>query len=88
MFCRDARFFIYPEAIQLKNVYVGQVDGSATLGTQNAYLPYTAGILAASAWTSEAVNQNCAFKEFIFLRENTDDVLRRMEEPFLAAFSN
>ena len=72
----------------MKNVYFVQVDVSATLGTQNAYLPYTAGILAASAWTSKTVKANCAFKEFIFLRENTDDVLRRMEDPFLVAFSN
>lgn len=81
-------FFCSAGGVQMKNVYFVQVDVSATLGTQNAYLPYTAGILAASAWTSETVKKNCEFKEFIFLRENKDEVLRRMEEPFLVAFSN
>ena len=56
----------------MKNVYFVQVDVSASLGAQNAYLPYTAGILAANAWTSGIVKQNFRFKEFIFLRENID----------------
>ncbi len=72
----------------MKNVYFVQVDVSATLGTQNAYLPYTAGVLAASAWTSETVKQNYCFKEFIFLREEIGAVISRMETPFLVAFSN
>ena len=72
----------------MKNVYFIQVDVSATLGTQNAYLPYTAGVLAASAWTSDIVKENYCFKEFIFLRENIRDVISRMESPFIAAFCN
>lgn len=72
----------------MKNVYFVQVDVAATLGARNAYLPYTAGILAASVWRSETVRRNCEFKEFIFLRENTETVLRRMDRPFLVAFTN
>ncbi len=72
----------------MKNVYFVQVDVSACAGTQNAYLPYTAGILVASAWTSSVVKENCRFKEFIFLREKIDDVLNRMEDPAFIGFSN
>lgn len=72
----------------MKNVYFVQVDVSASLGAQNAYLPYTAGILAANAWTSGIVKQNFRFKEFIFLRENIDGVVKRMESPAVIAFSN
>ena len=46
----------------MKNVYFVQVDVSACAGTKTAYLPYTAGILVASAWTSEIVKQNFSFK--------------------------
>ena len=72
----------------MKNVYFVQVDVSATLGTQNAYLPYTAGVLAASAWTSEIVKEHYTFREFIFLREDVDRVIGRMESPCIAAFCN
>ena len=46
----------------MKNVYFVQVDVSASSTTQNAYLPYTAGILVASAFKSEIVKDNCIFK--------------------------
>ncbi len=72
----------------MKNVYFVQVDVSAGLGEKNAYLPYTAGILAASAWQSEIVKREYEFKEFIFLREDVDSVVSRMDEPAAVAFSN
>ncbi len=70
-----------------KNVYFVQVDVSATSGAQNAYLPYTAGILVSSAFHSETVRENCSFKEFIFLREDIDKVIDRLEEPSFIGFS-
>lgn len=71
----------------MKNVYFVQVDVSASSGTQNAYLPYTAGILAASAFQSEIVKKHCTFKEFIFLREEIENVVSRMENPSIVGFS-
>ena len=79
---------INEQRLPMKNVYFIQVDVSATLGTQNAYLPYTAGVLVASAWTSDIVKENYYFKEFIFLREDIHTVTARMESPVIAAFSN
>ena len=72
----------------MKNVYFVQVDVSASSGTQNAYLPYTAGILAASAFTSEIVKANCEFKGFVFLREEVDDVVSKLDSPSFMGFSN
>ena len=72
----------------MKNVYFVQVDVSACSGTQNAYLPYTAGILVASAFASDIVRQHYKFKEFIFLREEIDAVVDRLEEPAFIGFSN
>lgn len=71
-----------------KNAYFIQVDISAYYDVQNAYLPYAAGILAANAWQSEIVQQAYRFKEFVFLREEIDAVVARMEQPAFAAFSN
>ena len=70
-----------------KNLYFVQVDVSASSGTQNAYLPYTAGILVASAFQSNIVKDNFLFKEFIFLRENIEDVVNRLENPAVIGFS-
>ena len=71
----------------MKNVYFVQVDVSA-VGAQTAYLPYTAGILAANAWTSETVRNTFRLREFIFLREDVANVLARMDAPAVIAFSN
>lgn len=71
----------------MKNAYFVQVDVSACMGAQNAYLPYTVGILAASAWQSETVKKNYCFKGFVFLREDVNGVVERMEDPFMVAFS-
>ncbi len=72
----------------MKNIYFVQVDVSASSGTQNAYLPYTAGILVASAFTSEIVKKHCSFKEFIFLREDVNAVVERLENPAFFGFSS
>ncbi len=70
-----------------KNIYFVQVDVSAYAETQNAYLPYTAGILVASAFQSETVKSNCMFKEFIFLREDIEEVVERLDNPDFFGFS-
>lgn len=72
----------------MKNLYLVQVDVSACTGTEQAYLPYTAGVLAANAFLNETVRENYNFKEFIFLREETDEVIGRMEDPAVVGFSN
>lgn len=72
----------------MKNIYFVQVDVSACLGAQNAYLPYTAGVLAASALRSEKVKNAFRLGEFIFLREDTDVVAARLDEPAAVFFVN
>ena len=72
----------------MKNLYLVQVDVSACTGAEQAYLPYTAGVLAANAFLNETVKENYCFKEFIFLREDVDNVIERMENPAVVGFSN
>lgn len=71
-----------------KNIYFVQVDVSASSEAQNAYLPYTAGLLVASAFQSCAVKENYIFKEFVFLREDINAVVERMEKPAFVGFSS
>lgn len=71
----------------MKNLYIVQVDVAATMGSVEAYLPYTAGVLAAAAWESETVRNSYCFKDFIFLRKNPDDIVDEMENPGVVAFS-
>ena len=68
-------------------MYFVQVDVSASSHAQNAYLPYTAGILVASAFQSKVVKENYSFKEFVFLREDIDSVVNRIENPSVVGFS-
>jgi len=79
--------FVDIERENMKNIYFVQVDVSASSGTQNAYLPYTAGILVASAFESEIVKKECSFKEFIFLRENIESLVERLDNPAFMGFS-
>ena len=72
----------------MKNIYFVQADVSACSGTKNSYLPYTAGILIASAWTSQIVRDNFCFKGFLFLREDVKKVVERLEDPAYIGFSN
>ncbi len=72
----------------MRNIYFVQVDVSSSSNAQNAYLPYTAGILVASAFRSETVRQNCEFKEFIFMREDIDTVVSRLDNPSFVGFSS
>lgn len=71
----------------MKNLYIVQVDVAATMGSMEAYLPYTAGVLAAAAWQSEIVKNSYCFKDFIFLRKSPDEVVAEMDNPGVVAFS-
>src|SRR5262249_24207832 len=51
------------------------------------YLPYSAGILWAYARTFPEIAQNFENKGFVFVREQPDAIITRVEEPSVAAFS-
>ena len=68
-----------------KNVYMVQAN---YLHGNSTYFPFAAGTLIASAKADERVNEIYNFGEIFFLRENTADVLERMENPAVVGFSN
>ena len=51
------------------------------------YLPYSIGILWAYARAIPKINNNIENKSFVILRENPNDIVSRLEEPKIAAFS-
>lgn len=67
-----------------KKLYFFQVNYSYG---RSAHIPYTAGQLSAYALADKDVGENFCLEEIFFLRENVNEVLKRIKEPAVAAFS-
>lgn len=68
-----------------KNIYMVQPN---YLHGNSTYFPFAVGTLVANAKADERINGIYDFKEIIFLRENTDELVERMENPEVVGFSN
>lgn len=74
--------------MQKKNVYFVQVDVSSGKNSKVVYLPYTSGVIIANAFKDEEVIKSYQFKDFIFIREDIESVVDKMQEPAVVGFSN
>ncbi len=73
----------------MKNVYMVQASDMCDAGIfKSAYLPYAVGLLVAYAFSDEEIKKNYEFKRFVFLRDNTDEVVEKMENPAYVGFSS
>ncbi|MCL2024034.1 MAG: radical SAM protein [Oscillospiraceae bacterium] len=71
-----------------KPIYLVQVDALRKLPTHyTVYLPYSVGALWAYAKQSATVNENFSLEDMFFMRDNVNEVVARMDEPFLVGFS-
>ena len=71
-----------------KNIYLVQADIlRVTPIFSTAYLPYAAGALWAYARRDPAIASQYTLGELFFLREPVDNIVARMEAPFLVGFS-
>ena len=68
-----------------KNIYLAQIN---YLHGKSTFLPYAVGTLIANACSNKELSDYFEFKEPIFLRELTDVVLDRIENPFLFGFTD
>lgn len=68
-----------------KNIYMVQPN---YLHGNSTYFPFAVGTLIARAKADEQINEIYDFKDIIFLRENTDKVLEKLEKPAVVGFSN
>lgn len=71
-----------------KNVYFVQVSAVYGESVKTAYLPYASGCLAAYAWEDRTVAENYNLGRFIFIRENIDNAINSLNDPFLVGFSS
>ena len=68
-----------------RNIYLAQIN--VTYSDRIAYLPYAAGCIAAYAMSDIEFSEKFNIGEILFLRENTDDALKKIENPFIVGFS-
>ncbi len=68
-----------------KNIYMVQAN---YLHGNSTYFPFAVGTLIAAACSNKQIVENYDFKEIIFLREDTEKLLSRLENPAIIGFSN
>ena len=69
----------------MKNIYMVQVS-NASEGCY--FLPYAAGLLINYAFKSETIRQAFRFQRFVFRKEDIDECVASLEDPYLVGFSN
>lgn len=68
----------------MKNVYFIQVGFAFD---KSVYLPYATGTIVAYCQSLPEISKEYSFPEIIFRRENIDEIVNRMTDPYVAAFS-
>lgn len=68
-----------------RNIYLAQIN---YLHGKSTFLPYAVGTLIAAAKENKELADFFCIKEPVFIRENTENVLERIDEPYLFGFSN
>ncbi|MCH5197522.1 MAG: radical SAM protein [Oscillospiraceae bacterium] len=68
----------------MKNVYLIQ---PTNLLSDSIYLPYSIGTIAAYSWQFEEIRAQYELKELLFLKDDPEQTVKQLEEPFLFGFS-
>ena len=68
----------------MRNVYLIQPSGM--LDT-SVYLPYSVGCIAAYSFRYEEIKSNYSLQDFVFMKEPINEVLEKIENPFIVGFS-
>jgi putative methyltransferase len=72
----------------MKNIYLFQPQYSVEVRNEDTYwLPYSVGCLWSYCSQFEDITENYELKDIIFKREYPENILERLEEPYLCAFS-
>ena len=70
--------------MEMKKVYMVQPN---YLYGNSAHFPYASGALIAYAWKNQLINNHYSMEKIFFLRDNIDESISEMENPFLVGFS-
>lgn len=68
-----------------RNIYMAQIN---YLHGKSTFLPYAVGTLIANAKADSEICGFYDFKEPLFIRENIESALKKIENPYLLGFSN
>jgi len=68
-----------------KNVYMCQVNNKYG---NNVFLPYSTGVITSYCLTIPRIRENFEFKDNLFLKDNIDEVVEKLEEPDVFGFSS
>ncbi len=69
----------------MKNVYLAQIN--VAYSDRLAYLPYSAGCIAAYVFGDKKIKESFSLGELLFLRERPETALERIKDPFVVGFS-
>ncbi len=70
-----------------KNVYFVQVSDTYDTDKKSTFIPYAAGCIQAYCEKNETIAQNYKFGKFIYIKERIEDVVSRLEAPYMLLFS-
>ena len=71
----------------LKNIYFVQANNVYGNDKKSVYIPYASGCIAAYAFDDEKIKSSCRLGGFIYTHEPLDSALKKINNPFIAAFS-
>ena len=71
----------------MKNIYFVQANNVYGNERRSVYIPYASGCIAAYAFDDETVKKECRLGGFVFTHEPIDEAVKRLENPFIVAFS-
>ena len=70
-----------------KNVYFVQVSDIYGTDKKSVYIPYAVGCIQAYCQKNSTVAENYSFGKFIYTKEPINDVVTRLESPYMLLFS-
>ena len=71
----------------MKNIYFVQANNVYGNDRRSVYIPYASGCIAAYAFEDETIRKSCSLAGFIYTHEPIKDVIEKMDNPFVVAFS-
>lgn len=71
----------------MKNIYFVQANNVYGNDRRSVYIPYASGCIAAYAFDDEKIKKNCNLAGFIYIHEPIKAALKKIENPFVVAFS-
>lgn len=71
----------------MKNVYFVQANDVYGTDKKNTYIPYAVGCIQAYCQKNAIIAENYCFKKIIYLRLPVNDVIARLDNPYIVLFS-